>query len=536
MPATPHTIRTQEQDRQPDDARDSSVLFRREADRSGVADAPRPACFTDAELDRIVARITAGRERYDLTRYYYLPAREIEDVTYRQDVMRTLDDSPALLTGIRRFAEAMEIVRNRLEQSASLRNELQQKRWFLDAASLYCAALARLDHDLADAGVTAAGLSRFHRYLQHYLSSTEFATFAEETKRLEEALGSIRYSVLIEGLLVRVRACTAEEDQTRDYGAQLADTFRPFRQDGDGKGTQFKLSDSPEMNFVEASILERVAKLNPDTFEALDRYVTRYQNFADSEIVSFDREIQFYVAYIEYMAPFREAGLHFCYPRVTQDRREVFDDEGFDLALATTLLETGAVPVCNGFHLTGKERIIVVTGPNQGGKTTFARTFAQLHYLAALGCPVPGTRARLPLADAVLTHFEKGEAGLVGRGKLEDDLLRIRDILERASAESILILNEIFDSTTVRDARLLSREIMEKIARLDALCVWVTFLDELASANEKTLSMVATVQPDNPTQRTYRIIRTPPDGLAYALSIAEQYGLTSTRLAERLGP
>jgi len=508
----------------------ASVLFERPDDAPGPGAVRMPECFPDLNLDQIASAVTAGREEYELTAFFYRPLREADAVTFRQEVMQDLED-PALLADITAFAGRMRRVRQHLARLEQRYSERQKERWFVDAVDVYGDAVDRLLRDLSRAALRSRGLRAFREYLAEYARSEPFTTLIANGKRLLAALAAIRYSVVIRGLRVEVRPYAGEPD----YGGEVEATFARFQQ-GAVREYAFSFSDALEMNPVEEKILDGVASVHAQTFGELAAYRAARAGFVDAGVAAFDREIQFYVAYLEHVAKFRAAGLGFCYPTVSDSDKDVHDEQGFDLALADKLLREDRTPVCNDFFLKAPERIIVVSGPNQGGKTTFARTFGQLHYLASLGCPVPGTRAALFLPDRIFTHFDREEHTSNLRGKLEDDLVRIHGILADATPRSLVIINEIFASTALRDALALSRAIARTIMDLDALCVWVTFLDEVASLGAATVSMVSTVEPDDPARRTFKVIRQRADGVAYAMAIARKYRLTYDVIKARIGP
>jgi DNA mismatch repair protein MutS len=491
-------------------------------------DQPDPALVSDLNLDQIVAAVAGGQEEHELISQLLYQGAGTATVAYRQEIFRDLED-PGLFRAAARFAGQLDQVQAHLGQLAGLRSAHQRAGWFLDAAAIYCGAVRTLAADLAAGPVASRGLLAFRDYLAGYAGSAGFARLAAGTAAVKHDLAQVTYQVRIKGSRVEV----SRYDGEPDYSAEIEKTFQRFQQ-GAVRDYRVHYRTWPGMNHVGAQILDLVARLYRDEFSALADYCGRHAGFADPVIRQFHRELAFYLAYLDYLRPLRSAGLSFCYPELTAGPKEIFARDTFDLALAARLAPVGKPVVTNEFQLSGPERIIVVSGPNQGGKTTFARTFGQLHHLASTGCPVPGSAARLFACDQIFTHFEREEDIANLTGKLEDDLLRIQRALRSATPRSIVIMNEIFTSTTVRDARFLGGKVMAKVIELDLLCVYVTFIDELASLGPSVVSMASTIVPGDPATRTYQVVRKPADGLAYALAIADKHGVTYDQLRKRL--
>jgi hypothetical protein len=491
---------------------------------------PRPACFTDLNLDQVVDEIVAGRDDYDLTPFFHLPLRDVDTVVYRQQVFQDLEDE-SVDAAVRAFAEEMRRSRSYLTLSRTQHYAAAKRRWFLDAAAAYRHAVDTLAAALAQLELRSSGLRSLRDYLGGYTASQPFRQLAADADHVLRGLDALRYTLRIKGSRVTVSGYHDEAD----YTVEVEDTFARFREH-DASSHLMKVPDPGSMDHVEARIAELLARLEPAPFRALDEFCAEHAVFVDERVARFDREAQFYLAYLDHRARLTRNGFALCHPDVSTTDKEIAVEGGYDLALAGKLMpEGGGAVVRNDFHLAGSERILVVTGPNQGGKTTFARMFGQLHYLASLGLPVPARSARLFLPDQVFAHFEQEEDIATLRGKLEDELVRMRDILEHASAESVVVINEIFASTTLGDAVELGERMLRRLIELDCVAVCVTFVDELATLGPETVSMVATVEADDPSRRTFTIVRRAADGRAYAWAIAEKYGISYERLKARLG-
>lgn len=484
------------------------------------------ATLTELALDGVIEQVAPGRVSGDIAALFRRMPRAIETVTFRQGVLADLDSSADARAAVEDFAIAMREVRSALAPRVAPDFREAQHARFASAAIRYCAAVEAHRDALIVARPASDGLRSWQTYLREYTSGGAFAELRETARRVVDDVARVEYGVKIDGMTLTVLASL----RGPTLGDQIERTFARFR-DGDAEPVAIETEPASDTERLDQAIIERVARIHPRPFAALDAFVRRHSGFISDAVARFERDIRFYTEYLAFIRPLRAAGLEFCRPAV-KARAGLRLRDSFDIAVADRLVDEGRPVVVNDMDLAGRERIAVVTGPNQGGKTTFARMVGQAHVLGALGLLVPGTSASIAMPDRVLTHFEREEDVADLRGKLEDDLRRAHEMMEGAGPSSVLIFNEVLTSTTLDDARDMGERILRRVIERGSRCVFVTFVDELSTLDPSIVSLVCGVEKDDATRRTFRVERRPAEGLAYAAALAERYGLTYDALAK----
>lgn len=483
----------------------------------------------DLALDQVFE--TIGKNAPNAAQAFRTPLNTVADITYRQGMFKGLDH-PELRDATEEFLQGMITREQRDHAAAAAHSPYERGLWHLSAVNDYVATVTRFREKLTRFVPTCAPRSDCWRLLMEhtvaYCENESFIQLETHASDVRTRLDSLRYNMLIRGAKVTI-APTNDEINLADA---VFDTFQRFRQgDVTDHRTPFR---PPTFEHVQGWILDRVAQVHEEEFARLVAFTRETSHYIEPLLDRFVDEVRFYLAYLDYVTPMRNGGLSMSYPKVSVTSKETHLAETWDLALAARLAAKGETAVTNDLSLSGDERILVISGPNQGGKTTTARLFGQIHHLAAIGCPVPGHSAQLSLCDKVLTVFEHEEQLDTLEGRLGAEIHRLHEVFEQASSRTVIVINEAFASTAVHDARILTRDVLQRMSALETVGACVTFIDELSRLNTHTVSMVSRVDPEDPAIRTFKVERREADGRAYARALAKKHHLTKEQIDERL--
>lgn len=199
-------------------------------------------------------------------------------------------------------------------------------------------------------------------------------------------------------------------------------------------------------------------------------------------------------------------------------------------ALGTSGHADPVIPLDVGF--TGARRILVVTGPNAGGKTVALKTVGLLAVLAQCGLPIPAAPgSRMPFLRHVVATVGDEQDLLADRSTFSGRLLRLKEAWDAAGLDSLILLDELGSGTDPAEGAALAAALLESLLARGGLCVITTHLAQLASAAlELEGATCAAMEFDPESGRpTFRLVPGPP-GASEAIALGRRLGLPTAWL------
>jgi hypothetical protein len=188
-------------------------------------------------------------------------------------------------------------------------------------------------------------------------------------------------------------------------------------------------------------------------------------------------ELAFYVGCINLHEHLMLKGEPTCIPTaVAADQRQLSFIGLYDIGL-TLSIESRVVG--NDAHADGKE-LVVVTGPNNGGKSTFLRSIGLAQLMMQSGMFVPALSFSSSLCDGLFTHYKREEDVAMESGKFDEELSRMSQIVDRVAPHSMILFNESFAATNEREGSEIARQIISALLERKVRAFCVTHMYELA--------------------------------------------------------
>jgi DNA mismatch repair protein MutS len=530
----------------------------------------------DLGIDTIAAAFTANIEKQK--EIYPTLCRLIQDpevIRYRQDVLEDLLAHPNLVERL----ESLFPVIDSLVQYAYRReygaDSLQEVIWRMGELQNVLDCIQGLDDNFTslDEVLHSKGLRLLREKVHAARNDPTVRHLAQELPEILTTLRacvSISIGVNLDSSLRPVQAVLLAVHDKPFTDQSLLNRLFGFQKDQAGIAPlhsvpprevqgHYAFPIDPELGWavepMMVPLFADLSKILKKTTEPIAKRLRQYTEVQGGMFIPLRGDLMFYLGAARFIKSLQQRGLGVCRPEIAPVEERLCwarDSYNANLALRDTTKgrELPGGVITNDVGMGPEGRILILTGPNQGGKTTYMQGIGLVQLLAQIGCFVPGTQAKISPVDQILTHFPLEEQPEADTGRFGEEALRLGKIFERVSRNSLVLLNESLSSTSSGESLYLAQDVVRILRRLGARVIYSTHMHELAGrvdelndcveGDSKIVSIVSSPvdadpqTPDVEIQRSYKVEARPPLGQSYAREIARRYGISYEQLGKKL--
>ena len=544
------------------------------------------SAFHDLGLDSICKELTSdAKERKYITGVISNMTEDADTARFRQEVFADILDLSQLRKKITELFEKLEFMKS----FGSLAKKTEEKLgiWYLlhrlDELDDYIKCVEAMRECLSDERIRSRGLIRFREHINGIYEDSCFAQMRKDISELKLKASEIR-SVTI-GVNVNDRF------EATSMGL-ISVNSKPFKKSGivsnfaDALSSKGGIKDDNEWNgemryheidrsqsgtpgaifqkgmgflamqttgaFVDAKVRQTIVNMpdddgmNNSTFyfekvmnKMLDTLVKRLSDtlskYVDVAVINISRlipEFTYYIRFAEFIDKYTGAGFTFCEAKAVNGSECSMDARGFyNLRLALSLEDPSQI-VANDLKFDSMHTVYILTGANRGGKTTVTQAVGLLFALAQGGINVAAKSFEYVPVDCIYTHFPADEDKTIDLGRLGEECVRFKQLYADCTADSLLLLNESFSTTSFEEGYFIARDSVRAILKKRVRTIYNTHMHKLAAdveeMNEQTGGAKASslVVKSDGGKRSFKVEVAAPEGMSYARDIAQKYGVT----------
>lgn len=523
--------------------------------------------INNLELEK-VSDIICRHYQYRLVKMFEEMCDDLEVIKYRQDILEDFINIPKLAGTVQKIVNIM--VENdrgniyNLSEPDSFTTLSEAIRAF--DAYVECMEIMHAFYTEHRSEIRSDGVNRLFGYFEDGYADKDFIRMKADLSELETALKnrirSVTVAINLNENLVPVSAGIVDYsdrkyclkpslfDRILYRGAKFPEKtvknlHRKYRNDDDLSADELLI------NTVDEALFKELDEFTKGYVKKLSDVMADYQRIGFQDIFSINYQLEFYMGAVQLIESAEAKGVKMCRPTVLPKEERRADIKGlFDLIYYNEAAiynirakEDKKSVVTNDITFDENGGFYILTGANNGGKTTFVRGLGICQALAQMGLYVPAESCEISAVDFIYTHFPKEEELGINSSRFTTEIKEFKEISDTITNHSLLLMNESIQSTTPRECIDIAARLVKIFCRIGVRGIFATHLTDIAykakelndsgELHTKIESIVVTVD-EQTGERKYKIKKGMPTDTSYAAAVFDKFGIDEEDIEKRV--